>query len=372
MKIKIVGAGSIGNHMAHGCRVMGWKVTMADVQPAALRRTKEEIYPGRYGSWDPSIRLGTPSDFAGEKFDAVIVGTPPDSHVKVAGEELKSPHSPRVLMIEKPACCPDLSECDELSALDAGSETRVLVGYNHRLTPHTVQAASLIASGDLGRISVLHAGFEEHWAGIFKAHPWLSGPETSYLGFTSRGGGASGEHSHALNLWLYFAQLAGIGQVTEVTAAFDRCTGNGADYDRWCQLLLRTDKGVCGSVTQDVVTEPARKWSRIQGESGQLYWQAAARPDADLLGYHFQNKPHAELWFPRSRPGDFRGELEHLGHLMEAPDSTSPLDISHGLETMLLLCAAGRSARNGSTVRIDRTATSFQSMLKTEGPHETI
>ncbi len=30
------------------------------------------------------------------------------------------------------------------------------------------------------------------------AHPWLAGPQDSYLGFWRRGGGASGEHSHAI------------------------------------------------------------------------------------------------------------------------------------------------------------------------------
>ncbi len=365
MKIKIIGAGSIGNHMAHGCRSLGWSVVMADVQAAALQRTKEEIYPGRYGAWDSSIRLGAPAEFSDEAFDAVIVGTPPDTHLAVARAILGAPNPPRVLMIEKPVCRPDLGECSELAALQAETSTRILVGYNHRLTPQTNKATEVIQSGLLGEISLIHAGFEEHWAGIFTAHPWLSGPSSSYLGHTSRGGGASGEHSHALNLWLYFAELAGAGLVTEVSAAMDQCTEGGANYDRWCHLLLKTQKGVCGSVVQDVLTEPARKWCRVQGNHGSLDWKAAPRPNFDFLSYQGSDSVLTELWFPRSRPKDFLGELEHLGHLIEDCSRSSPLDLSHGIETMVLLCAAELSFRSGSTVLIDREASSFSSMLKT-------
>ena len=365
MKIKIIGAGSIGNHMAHGCRSLGWSVTMTDAQPSALERTKEEIFPGRYGTWDSSIRLGTPEEFSKEAFDGVIVGTPPDTHVAVARAELGATKPPRVLMIEKPVCRPDLAECAELTALQAVSNTRILVGYNHRLTNHTTKAADLIQSGLLGSISLIHAGFEEHWAGIFTAHPWLNGPSSSYLGYSSRGGGASGEHSHALNLWLFFAQLAEAGPVTEVTAVMDRCTEAGANYDRWFQVLLKTQKGVCGSVVQDVLTEPARKWCRVQGDQGFINWEAAPRPNFDFLGYRTGEAALTELWFPRSRPKDFSGELEHLGQVIEDCSQTSPLDLAHGIETMLLLCAAEMSSNSGMTVQIDREAPSYPSMLKT-------
>jgi 3-hydroxyacyl-CoA dehydrogenase len=56
-KVKVFGAGSIGNHLSNASRAMGWSVDMCDVDDAALARTKNDIYPGRYGKWDESIRL---------------------------------------------------------------------------------------------------------------------------------------------------------------------------------------------------------------------------------------------------------------------------------------------------------------------------
>ena len=57
MKIKILGAGSIGNHLSHAARRLGWSVDLVDIDPAALDRARDEIYPARYGSWDDAIRL---------------------------------------------------------------------------------------------------------------------------------------------------------------------------------------------------------------------------------------------------------------------------------------------------------------------------
>ena len=57
MKVKIIGAGSIGNHLANAARSLNWSVDIIDLNEEALIRTKNEIYPSRYGSWDNSIGL---------------------------------------------------------------------------------------------------------------------------------------------------------------------------------------------------------------------------------------------------------------------------------------------------------------------------
>jgi len=37
----------------------------------------------------------------------------------------------------------------------------------------------------------------------------------SYLGDYNKGGGATGEHSHCLNVWQHFSRVSGAGEVTE-------------------------------------------------------------------------------------------------------------------------------------------------------------
>src|SRR5205085_9427071 len=112
--------------------------------------------------------------------------------------------------------------------------------------------------------------FREHWEGIFKAHPWLRGPEDSYLGYWKRGGGASGEHSHAIHLWQYFADALGFGRVTEVEGMIRYRSQGRALYDDLCLINLRTEKDLVGRVIQDVVTRPPRKRAIFQGTEGTL------------------------------------------------------------------------------------------------------
>ena len=280
--VKILGAGSIGNHLAHACRQQGWEVTLVDTDPAALKRTRDDIYPGRYGRWDEFIVLAGPDSHRDRRFDLVIIGTPPDSHIPLAMAEMESA-PPRVMLIEKPLCPPDRAGCAGLVDAARAAGTRVLVGYNHRMTTHSRLAAEWIAGGRLGPITTLRAGFREHWGGIFGAHPWLSGPADTYLGFTARGGGALGEHSHAINIFQYFAGLAGLGRITEVGAVLDEIESDGAAYDRIAQLSVRTDSGHLGFIAQDVVTRPAEKWLRMEGVDGFLEWRVNAGPDHDLV-----------------------------------------------------------------------------------------
>src|SRR5689334_14799438 len=100
--IKIIGAGSAGNHIAHACRLKGWDVTLTDTDSKALERTKTERYARRYGFWDENIRLVTRDQMSGESFDVVAIATPPASHLTLAIEELRAPNPCKIILIEKP------------------------------------------------------------------------------------------------------------------------------------------------------------------------------------------------------------------------------------------------------------------------------
>jgi predicted dehydrogenase len=351
-RVKIVGAGSIGNHLTHAFRQRDFEVTLCDVDPEALRRSREEIHPARYGAWDPAVRLVRAEELAGERFDVVAIGTPPDSHLPLALAELRD-HAPRVLLIEKPLCPPDLGGCDELVAQADAAGCFVGVGYNHTLTAHTVQAERWLAERPIGAPLTLEAQTREHWGGIFAAHPWLDGPRASYLGQLARGGGALCEHSHALHLWQHFARRAGAGRVVQVLAALDLIEAEGLRYDRVAQLHLRTEEGLLGSVVQDVVTDPPRKWLRLQGERGFLEWEANAQPGEDHVRCGRSGEETEERRVKKTRADDFLPEAEHTLALLEGRVVDSPLALGHALETMQVIAAALRSSAEGRAVGID-------------------
>jgi predicted dehydrogenase len=344
--VKIFGAGSIGNHLSNAGRKKGWDVTICDIDASALERTRDNIYPTRYGSWDDAIKLTLSKDAPRGGYDWIFIGTPPDSHVKLALEALQE--QPRAILVEKPFATPDLAGCQELydKCLKAG--VRVFVGYDHVVAKSTARFVEL--GRQLPRVETFDVAFREHWQGIFDAHPWLDGLSDTYLGYWKRGGGALGEHSHALNLWQHIALELGAGPIVEVTATLDYAKDGAAEYDRIALLNLRTENGLLGRIVQDVVTRPTVKWARIQGPDTAIEWACMAGPYRDIVRQ--VRKEVTEEVFEKTRPDDFVQELNHLELALEK-NLPSPISIERGLDSMLVIAGAHLSAQSGRTMAID-------------------
>ena len=349
-RVKVIGAGSIGNHLAHGCRSRGWDVTIVDLSTEALERTRDVIYPSRYGAWDDAIILARPEDVEGQNFDVVIVGTPPATHLAVATDEISNA-KPRLLLIEKPLAHPDSEALRAFVNIVNASPTKVLVGYNQRLKDNTLAFLDAAHSLDLGALKSLRSHMLESWDGILKAHFWMSSEKDSYLAFTDQGGGALLEHSHALNLFLYLARELGQGKPTNVEANIDWINHESGKYDRDSQLHITMESGLVGEVRQDLHTWPAKKEARAEFEKGSLLWTMGDSSDA-VQHLSPEGNVVKEWYFPKTRPDDFKGEIAHLGHLLADPHLASPLDLSAGLEVMSVALAAFASSESAGPVSV--------------------
>ena len=362
MKVKIYGAGSIGNHLCNASRSLGWQVDLCDIDVAALERTRNEIYPARYGKWDDEIRLFDVKDVPRGGYDLILVGTPPDSHISLALEAVKE--TPKAILVEKPFCTPDMKGAQELFDLAQKNGVAVFTGYDHVVGKASDKFSDIVRSGKLGPIETLDVDFREFWGGIFAAHPWLEGPSDTYLGFWKRGGGASGEHSHAANLWQHFAYAIGAGRVVEVSAMMDFVSNGEVDYDKLCVFHMRTESGLIGRVVQDVVTSPPRKWARAQGRDGYAEWHCGFRPGVDASLRGNGKGQIEEFLFEKTRPADFIQELQHIEASLCGDASASPISISCGLDTMLVVAAAHKSVSERATITIDYSAGYCEAALR--------
>ena len=350
--VKVVGAGSIGNHLAHACRQLDWNVTIVDVDSNALERAQTLIYPGRYGIWDSKISVAEASEVEGVHFDLVIVGTPPDTHLEVATAELRSA-TPRVMLIEKPLSHPDRDIVAKFLHHVSKNKTRVLVGYNQRLKPNTQKFLEVASEERLGGLLSLSARMLESWDGILKAHSWLVSETDSYLAYTERGGGSLLEHSHALNLFLHFADQLGQGIAESVLAEIDWENHDFGRYDSNTLLRLRMSSGLEAIVQQDVRTWPADKSAEAIFENGRLKWTMGEISDeVHLL------EPSGELrssWeFPKTRPDDFLPEIAHVGQLLTGEVEDSPISLEAGVDVMEVVLAALSSAETGCREPVQR------------------
>jgi predicted dehydrogenase len=349
-RVKIVGAGSIGNHLAHAARTFDCDVVVCDTSDVALRRMREQIYPARYGAWDSKIDLRLANEAPIGAFDLICIGTPPDTHLPLALQALGE--SPRALQIEKPLCPPDLQGASQLVQSADQSSTTVFVGYDHLVGKATRRLEEFLIERAIGQILTFDVEFREFWGGIFQAHPWLNGPEDSYLGFWKRGGGASGEHSHALNLWQHLSHVLGFGRVEDVTAMVRYVRQGSALYDDCCFWHLRAESGMIGRVVQDVVTQPVRKVAFVQGDAGTLQWINGYRPGVDAVILSRVGREPEVVEVPKTRPEDFIDELRHIDASLGAGAPHSPLSLKRGLETMLVVAAAHKSQEAGCRVRV--------------------
>ncbi len=355
-KVKIYSTGSIGNHLAQASRRMGWEVCVVDPDPEALRRMRDEIYPKRYGAWDEAIAQYRLGEEPKGGFDVVFLGTPPQVRIPLATEILKE--EPRVLQCEKPIGTPDLA------GLAAFWEERakhpgvaIVNGYEYVLSKMTKGAERLLAGAAFGTPQAMDVEVREIWTGIFGAHPWLKGPQDTYLGFWTKGGGACSEHSHGVNLWQHLAHRMGLGRVTEVTASMAMVSDGVVDYDSVAYLTLRTEKGFVGRVVQDVVTDPVRMGGRIQFAGGFLELVKGATPDGDLIRWRVDGEglEVKEESFAKKRPDDFFEEISHIADILEGKvaEKDSPISGERGLDSLLVVAAAHRSRQEGRTIHID-------------------
>ena len=348
MKVKIFGAGSIGNHLANASRRLSWDVDVFDIDNKALERMKEEIYPSRYGKWDESINLLKDNN-SKNVYDLILVGTPPDTHIKVAS--LAIDEKPRAILIEKPLTKPDLQGIEELIQKAKLNNVRLFIGYDHILGKAAEKLSSLINHENFGKVKTIDVNFREHWGGIFAAHPWLSGPSDSYLGFWDRGGGACGEHSHGINLWQYISHLTNNGRIELVSSFIDYEKNNQANYDSIALLNVRTETGLIGRIVQDVVTDPPIKSAHLICEEGSLNWISAVKDGQDHVETLTKDGLSNKTTFLKSRPEDFILELSHIEKVLRL-NITSPIDIQRGVETMLVIAAAHLSAKEKKVVKI--------------------
>ena len=59
------------------------KIVMTDTNTKNLIRSKNQIYIKRYKVWDKNIKLIIENNDKNKKYDAIIISTPPKTHLKL-------------------------------------------------------------------------------------------------------------------------------------------------------------------------------------------------------------------------------------------------------------------------------------------------
>ena len=335
MKVLILGAGSIGNHMAFGCSLLGWCVSMYDPDPEALMRTRTSIYPKRYGAWNEEIELLTvkPGDYS--SYDLLIIGTPPEYHTQIALEALE--RGSRNILVEKPLSMPKDGRLAELQRVVSQKSANLFVGYNHTVSPSYKAFVGLVKALRTRDVKLqIECRWQEDWEGIFKAHPWLDGPSDSYLGFTERGGGAACEHSHGLHMLLHTATVLE-RSLHLVKVDVHVCDTDKSSYDDSLELVFSDDHQSEYIYISDVNTWPPKKSISVSLDNNdRVSWHIDTEKSKDIVEFMIGGES-GSFSYDKNRRLDFVYELVSIADAIGKHSQESSLCLEHALNVQSVL-----------------------------------
>ena len=181
-----IGVAALNSHVPIVAQSQDFElVALMDRDPAKLEPAKK--------TWPACPTFTNLDEFlAVAGLDAVIVATPPDSHVAIAGEAMtRGKH----VLAEKPLA-PSLGECRSLVQLASRNRVHLLVGNEKRFHPSFEKIHSILQAGEIGR--PYYCGV--HWASNAKLDPDNLVPEGFREGYDWRwrnpkvGGGIVQDH----------------------------------------------------------------------------------------------------------------------------------------------------------------------------------
>jgi predicted dehydrogenase len=266
--------------------------------------------------------------------EIAVVASPAPTHVPIARALAeRGVHT----LVEKPLSHTVNGVADLIEQVGRTSLV-FMVGYCLRFHEPLRALQSAIADGRIGRLLFLEASVGQYLP------DWRPGVDHRQTASARRetGGGVLLELSHELD----YARWLG-GELEEVSAQAARMGDLDLDVEDWAAVTLRFASGARGCVHLDMLDRAARRGCRVMGTTGTVVWEA---PQTVRL---FEAASGRWTDLPLASPADmYEAELRHF--LACVREGRPPeVTLEDGQRALALALAAGRSAREGRTVRLD-------------------
>ena len=332
-KILIFGCGSIGNHMSYAARRLKFKVFVPDIQSRALLRMKNIIFPKRYKKWDNKINIINYNNVfkLNEKFDLIIIGTPPNSHLKLLNFcKLKLKF--KNILIEKPLTV--YSKLYEVKRIRFENDCNIFCGYNHSISKSFSYFFNKLKK--IENIEYIQVNWKEGWGGILGAHFWMKNEHSSYLSNFKSGGGSLQEHSHGLHLLLILLKKYNISLEKEkLMTNISYVKKSKKKYDRLVNLQAEKN-GLIYKYETDLITEPADKSILIKsrGCNIQLIFNYKKNCDAVII---MNGKKKEIKIFKKTRSSEFENEIKYVINLKKRDYKKSNLNLKNAINVIKVI-----------------------------------
>ena len=327
--ILIVGTGSAGKRHAKNLHALGCEISCMDPRQDRL----DEI-----GAEEINLKTAFTSledAFAAEdRFDAVVVASPPSFHVDQCISALQRGVP---VLLEKPVS-PDLAGALKLQMAVKDTAVPLLLGYTWRWWPPLLKVKTLVdqqAVGQLRHVKFTMAAHLADW------HPWER-YQDFFMASKTLGGGAILDESHWLDLMLWF-----FGMPEKLFAKVEKVSDLEIDSDDNVDMLVFYDSGMRVSLHLDLYARPHEKSIQFAGENGTLIWQ----PNSIKIGKEMD--PNWEIEeFDYDRNDMFVGVAEEFLNILSG-GSVQTCTLEDGVRVLKLIEAARQSSTAEKIIKID-------------------
>lgn len=252
MKLAIVGLGSIGRRHLQNFHAIGVDTLAAyDIAPARREAAAREF---------PFATVTDTLEAALEGVDAVVVCTPPDSHLPLVRMAME--HGAHV-MVEKPLA-PSMDGVEDLLRRCDARGLRVLTAYNWRYWPPMLLVERLLKDGRIGPVLVARTEYAYHLTIRYPGEDYRQ----FYMADARQGGGCLLDESHAIDYmrWL-------LGEVVAVSAVVDRVSSLEIATDDIADLTVRFAAGTVGNIHMNLFAWNVHSHFELLGEEGVIQWR---------------------------------------------------------------------------------------------------
>lgn len=327
MKLLVVGCGSVGKRHVGNFKSIGVEdITAVDTRPDRLKEVQEKYGIKGLSNFDKSME---------EKYDAVVICTPPNSHIPIATKAAeKSCH----IMIEKPMSN-SMEGISKLLDVAKRNNLIILIGYTYRFWPPLIRVEELLNEKVIGNIYSVRIEFSEY---LPDWHPWED-YRTFYMAKKELGGGAILDESHAIDFarWLF-------GEIKEIACFNDRLSNLEITSDDVAEILMRFESGVIGSIHLDIFGRAHRRNLEIIGEKGNIYWDFYQN---EVKVYYANGKKWEVYPFNCDRNLMFVEDAKHFLDCVKN-NKTPKISGEDGAKTLKCVLAAIESSKTKKVVRV--------------------
>jgi predicted dehydrogenase len=270
-----------------------------------------------------------------QKPDAVLVCTPPYSHIPVALEAINQGAN---VFIEKPISH-TLKGIDELLKRAKQQKLIVSVGYNLRFHPGLIMIKEMLEEGKIGRILSLRAEVGQY---LPDWRPWQD-YQQSYTAKKAMGGGIILDASHEID---YVRWLA--GEVKSVFCAAGKLSDLRVETEDTAEIIMNFRNNLIAEVHLDFIQRGYARSCKIIGEKGNIIWDY---PEKCVKTY-LARVNRWETYNVKAEPNDmYLDEIKHF--IRNIRLKKNPLvDGIEGVKTLKVALAAKKSAKIGRVVSL--------------------